>query len=628
MPRFLLLLLLATPVLAQRADLRAQITPLPDRVAPGARVTWTATIENHGPDAAEYVEFVSEGFGETCVRETIALAPGERRTRDCSITVPRAYYGIVAAAALVTPYERDPNHDNNHAVKMIDIDTPPDLIAFPQTFPAVDPGLSFPIDIRYVNAARTPATNVTLTINATGVTQFEQLPPNCTASGSTVTCMLGTIGFRPGENGSTFRILAVAPDLSNEPITITTTISANEPDFEPENNVRSALVRTYLTEFVTNTNDSGPGSLRDAITKTNAACSIFDLWCKVAFRMPVFSHRPVIRPASPLPAITGANVAIDGTTQGRYYPESNLAGPEVELSGELLRGDVDGLVAESCEVGIAGLAIHSFPRHGIFLAGKCAVSVYPRSIDGNYIGTDGTGKVARPNLRGIYVDGTPAMITNNVISGNTRSGIWIENGLSSRIFGNIIGLTPERQPLGNGASGIYLAPGAHGTDVFENFIGFNAHAGVSIGRQTGACVVSSNSYQANGGLAVDRGLDGPTLDDVATITNAYYDAARDETVVEGTAERLDVTEVRVHLFANDARDDSGYGEGQYVLGMVVADAQGRFRYVHSGPTPGRFLSAIVERYKIYGVRANGVGAGAAAYSTEFGRTVEVQFPPR
>ena len=86
-----------------------------------------------------------------------------------------------------------------------------------------------------------------------------------------------------------------------------------------------------------------------------------------------------------------------------------------------------------------------------------------------------------------------------------------------------------------------------GTDVFDNYIGFNQHFGISLDRGAGYRSIRGNSFQANWNLAIDYGLDGPTTDvpDFSvsdrpvrrpTIGLAYYDAAVNKTLIEGVTE--------------------------------------------------------------------------------------------
>ena len=126
---------------------------------------------------------------------------------------------------------------------------------------------------------------------------------------------------------------------------------------------------------------------------------------------------------------------------------------------------------------------------------------YPR-IQNNYIGTDPSGLVARPNLnKGIDVDG-PAVVggsqpgEGNLISGHTDpgGGAGIIVGLAaggSVIQGNTIGLNANGAVLGNGYSGITVRstfgamiggtePGA------RNVISGNGSYGISILKIVGA----------------------------------------------------------------------------------------------------------------------------------------------
>src|SRR5690349_4067082 len=85
--------------------------------------------------------------------------------------------------------------------------------------------------------------------------------------------------------------------------------STREPDAAPDLQLESLESRTMLTVFtVTNTNDGGAGSLRDALTQSNNHAGVDT----VAFNIAASSK--VIRPASPLPELWDPAI-VDGTTQ-------------------------------------------------------------------------------------------------------------------------------------------------------------------------------------------------------------------------------------------------------------------------------------------------------------------------
>ena len=111
------------------------------------------------------------------------------------------------------------------------------------------------------------------------------------------------------------------------------------------------------TQVVTNTNDSGLGSLRDAIITANqvAGSEPVDIWFRLATTDPNYvdtdSQLPggdtlpdvfVITPRSPLPSITRGNITIDGASQYYLGGNSNTFGPEIVLNGSALVPELTG----------------------------------------------------------------------------------------------------------------------------------------------------------------------------------------------------------------------------------------------------------------------------------------------
>src|SRR6266536_6436230 len=162
------------------------------------------------------------------------------------------------------------------------------------------------------------------------------------------------------------------------------------------------------TFTVTNTIDSGPGSLRQAILDANAASGTD----AIEFQIPG-SPPFTIMPTLPLPTLTGP-VIINATTQPGYVDH-----PLVALDGALTAPGVVGLVVGGGGSTVRSLAIGGFTADGIRLDSS------GNSIQGNYIGTDSTGLIAHGNGQyGVFVLGTSANLiggTNaadrNVISG-------------------------------------------------------------------------------------------------------------------------------------------------------------------------------------------------------------------
>src|SRR5688572_8825239 len=89
------------------------------------------------------------------------------------------------------------------------------------------------------------------------------------------------------------------------------------------------------TYTVTTVDDSGPGSLRDAISAASSGTCARP--CTIGFAIPPPVPAPgyfTIRPLSPLPVVFFTDsVVIDGSWQTRLTGDTNPAGPEIELDG-------------------------------------------------------------------------------------------------------------------------------------------------------------------------------------------------------------------------------------------------------------------------------------------------------
>jgi titin len=143
---------------------------------------------------------------------------------------------------------------------------------------------------------------------------------------------------------------------------------------------------------------------------------------------------------SALPKIT-VPVVIDGTSEPGY---SNA--PLIEIDGTAVPPNSNGFTLEGGNSTVKGLDIHSFQGSAIAL-----VNLGGDTIEGNYLGTDITGKTAKPNTTaGIYISGAG----NNTIGGTTAAARNV-------ISGNYIGV----YMLGNATGGTVIEGNYIGTDV-------------------------------------------------------------------------------------------------------------------------------------------------------------------
>ena len=251
------------------------------------------------------------------------------------------------------------------------------------------------------------------------------------------------------------------------------------------------------TFTVTNVNDSGTGSLRQAITDANANPGLDTIDFNLAGTAPF-----TLNLAAGLPAIT-ESLVLDATTQSGF---SNK--PVVVLNGAGVAASVNGLTLNSGGNTIRGLVIKSFARYGLEALAAAAGS---NTIQGCFIGTDTNGTVAQPNtFGGIHIGassdnligGTNAL-EGNLISGNNNDGIWIEGqpvSARNQILGNRIGTTwSGTAALGNVQQGIRITAGqfnAVGGAVSgaRNIVAGNGQSGVVVEGATSTNNVIQGNY--------------------------------------------------------------------------------------------------------------------------------------
>jgi hypothetical protein len=267
--------------------------------------------------------------------------------------------------------------------------------------------------------------------------------------------------------------------------------------------------RLLLSTFtVTNTGDSGDGSLRQAILDSNSSPGANT----ISFDIPGTGPK-VIEPESPLPVITNS-VVIDGYTQPGAAPNTATQGDNASIDIVIDGSNIPewtkrtGLEIKADNSTIRGLAVDHFDAAGVLFVGS------GDHLEGSFVGVDASGKLAEPNGLGVGVLGGSAVIggtspaDRNVISGNL-AGIAIASlslgGSSfvtaqpgSVVQNNLIGTDATGTvDLGNGTVGLGVvgsgnviggtAPGA------ANTIAFNGKVGAVLNLGGGVLVAGLNS---------------------------------------------------------------------------------------------------------------------------------------
>ena len=261
------------------------------------------------------------------------------------------------------------------------------------------------------------------------------------------------------------------------------------PDLNPANNIATRNVYVApapRTFWVTNTNDAGGGSLRQAILDANAHAGLAD-----TIMFDIGSAPPHgIALSSALPAITDP-VILDATTQPGY-----AASPVVELNGAAAGVGAAGLRVNAGGTTIRGLAINRFQAQGILLQAGADANV----IEANYIGTDPGGTIDLGNSGGginVYSSnntiGSTDPAKRNVLSGNAGHGILLTGpaATGNSLVGNYIGTTAAGDAaLPNTTMGVNLYNASSnviggGTPGSGNLISGNQGTGIAVQLGTG-----------------------------------------------------------------------------------------------------------------------------------------------
>lgn len=410
------------------------------------------------------------------------------------------------------------------------------------------------------------------------------------------------------------------------------------------------------TIAVTNTNDSGTGSLREAISIANA--STLDT---IIFSIPGSSPF-TIQPQFALPQITNP-VILDGSTQPGYAG----ATPVIVLDGNNTGANVDGLSISAGNSTVRGINIHSFDGNGITLSNSVGSNV----VEGNFIGTDVSGSLDQGNGRnGINILASSGnQIIDNIISGNDLNGIDVfdvsDPVNSTVIRGNRIGVDATGTiPLGNHVEGIRIENSSNiqiggSTSGDGNIIGANSdgasviasmditiqgnqwgdnssigNLGAALGFSGGSSnnLVEGNTFAFNGfgvivfpgstgititknrfyfqqlGPGIDLGFDGITENDLldadtgANGLQNYPDILiADPFSVIGSLSSTPDTTFSVELFSSTSCHPSGFGEAENFIGAitVTTDSSGHATFARSLPVPvpiGHFITATAANH--------------------------------
>ncbi len=262
--------------------------------------------------------------------------------------------------------------------------------------------------------------------------------------------------------------------------------------------VKAACIETNGDLLVNNTNDSGDGSLREAIlcaeSNIGADRIIFDIPGNGPF---------IIQLESLLPDLVDANTTIDATTQPGYS-----GGNHIIIDGTSIVEDYTyGLYILGDNAIITGLEIANFSGFtaswGIWVGTVSNVSLYNNVItgceygilcmdvlggimEGNVVGLDRMETGGAGNIVGMQLWQCANMnVLNNTFSNNANWGLQVLSSTSSFIENNHIGVASDGvsawgngQNLGATTGGLDIG-GSDGLYIYDNVIGSNLGPGIA-----------------------------------------------------------------------------------------------------------------------------------------------------
>lgn len=268
---------------------------------------------------------------------------------------------------------------------------------------------------------------------------------------------------------------------------------------------------------VSNTNDSGSGSLRQAILDANAHPDLDGIW----FAIPGPGVH-TIGVATALPGFTDP-VLVDGYSQPGALSNDISLGTDAVILIEIrptgsITGGLNFLVGSAGST-LRGVAIAGFDGAQIQLTPGCSDCV----VSGTFVGTDASGTIPFSGSPGTRVGieaggpscriGGPNLDDRNLVSGLSNTAISA-SGDGVIVTNNLVGTDPTGNiALGSvdgiviGALGFGAAPA--GVLVSSNVIGGNSGSGIVVLSGTSHSIIMNSIGLGSGSLTiVPNGGDG------------------------------------------------------------------------------------------------------------------------
>ena len=377
----------------------------------------------------------------------------------------------------------------------------------------------------------------------------------------------------------------------------------------------------FSYQLVVNTNDSGPGSLRQFLLNANAIAgpnhAYFSIPDGTFLQLPrdpgVVSGVASISLQSALPEINDAGTHIDGATQTAWVGDSRSQAPEVRVQDTfvpLLAVGTHGLVVRADRTRISAIELRNFSTLGasaIYAEGVDALQIEDCLVADSSDPADGNGGAIK------LFRTTRTLMQRNQISGSGRDGVLVEQGSALILKDTRIersgddGFSAEGADaslegvtiVDSGGNGLELGPaavlelircevagsGSDGLDcsgggssplqIRESLFRDNAKAGVHL--KSGGCdaEISRTRFLNNTQLGIDLGTTGVTSNDLGDGDSGPSDLLNFPVLAraELTGEQLRLTgEARPGSrleFFRAAPNAAGFGQAERYLGGEI-----------------------------------------------------------
>lgn len=353
---------------------------------------------------------------------------------------------------------------------------------------------------------------------------------------------------------------------------------------EPDRGAFESSINDSPLLSVTNTNDSGPGSLRAAILSANAVGP-----SAILFNLGATCGPYVIAPNSELPNITTEVHVLGYTQSGSSSNTLNIGDNAVVCV--IIDGGVHNLVngfnvavgaPTAAKLSVTGIAFSGFSHAAVNLQGSSG-----HEVDGSRVGGFVGGIALDPVGNGVVIGAGVHDVTiggndpseRNLLDSATGSGVIIggaSGALSAahdiQILGNLIGVgwnpsTASYIDRGNGGSGVVIE--GYSNVLEENYASYNAGAGFDFtGTDAHDNVVLSNYLgQLDDSITDSGNAAGIVIENSAHDNKLSFNALMNN---HGPGVRI-VSGQHNQVWDNGYRGNAGLGLDLDVIGVMAND---------------------------------------------------------